>query len=178
MVKDKLLGRPHRRAYFVTEPTAARSMALHHMILNTEVEKSTQAAAIPDAIWCDLRKLDECDFIQWCRQYPECVSEPLWFGLITNLAHLKGGPELIHQISALDNSRYNYPNTERLIQRVINTGYKPVSCMTLIEIAMTCPARRRFRCHKIGRCHFKAPVYLTTLHTVYERRGDVRWKKL
>ena len=28
-------GRPHRRAYFVTEPIPVMSVALHHMILNT-----------------------------------------------------------------------------------------------------------------------------------------------
>lgn len=34
--------RPHRRAHFVSEPVPAKSMALHHMILNTEIPAPVQ----------------------------------------------------------------------------------------------------------------------------------------
>ena len=162
--------RPHRQAYFVTGPTPANSMSLHYMIRNTEVEccNGTEGQ-LQKAIRCDLQKIENCEFIQWCRQYPVLVTQPLWFGLITNLAHLEGGPEFIHQISALDKYRYDYADTARLIRRVIDMEYKPVYCRTLIETAMACPARERFCCSKIGRCHAKSPMYLTTLHPVYER---------
>ena len=163
--------RPHRRAYFVTEPILqGRSMALHHMILNTEVEQTGKTAErLPKAIRCDLQKLEKCEFIQWCRRYPTLVTEPLWFGLISNLAYLEGGIELIHEISALDKFRYDYSDTQRLIQRVIDTGYKPVCCKTLISEALTCPGRGRFNCSRISRCPAKAPMYLATLYTIYER---------
>jgi len=162
--------RPHRRAHFVTEPVLARSMALHHMILNTEVEQPDIAfEPLPKAIRCDLRKLENCEFIQWCRKQPELVSEPLWFGLISNLAYLEGGVELIHEISALDRFRYNYSDTQRLIQRVINTGYKPVLCKTLVSEAMTCPGQGKFECSRVGNCRARAPMYLATLRTVYQR---------
>jgi len=161
-------GRPHRWAHFVTEPVFAMSMALHHMILNTEVEQPHNSVKpLPKGIRCDLSKLENCHFIQWCREYPEQVSEPLWWGLITNLANLEGGPALIHEISQLDKIRYDYSNTERVIQRVLVAGYKPVSCQTLVSYAMNCSSRGRFQCSRIIRCQ-KAPMYMSTLRTIYK----------
>lgn len=165
-----IVGRPHRRAHFVTEPVLARSTPLHHMILNIEVEHSHNfGKPLSKGIRCNLSKLEKCEFIQWCRKYPEQVSEPLWFGLITNLAHLEGGSELIHEISALDKRRYDYSNTQRLIQRVIDTGYKPVVCRTLAGKVMTCLSSRQFQCSQIKQCPAKAPMYMAILHTVYDR---------
>jgi hypothetical protein len=162
--------RPHRRAYFVTGRIFGRSMALHHMILNTEVEQPGSAAErLSTGIRCDLNKLEGCLFIQWCRRYPEKVSEPLWWGLITNLAHLEGGIQLIHEISRLDKFRYDYWNTQRVIQRVIEVGYKPVLCETLASEAMTCPGQGKFKCSRVGNCRARAPMYLATLRTVYQR---------
>lgn len=163
-------GRPHRRACFVTEPKPTRSMALRYMILNTDVEQPVQAGEkLPKIICCNLSKLEKCQFIQWCREYPHLVSQPLWFGLITNLARLEGGADLIHQISRLDKQRYDYQDTQQIIRRVIETGYNPILCKTLVGEAMTCPGRCRFSCSKIEQCRAKAPMYLATLYTVYER---------
>jgi len=163
-------GRPHRRAHFVTEPMFARSMALHHMILNTEVDESYNTAGpLPKGLHCDLQKLENCQFIQWCRAYPEQVSEPAWWAMITNLAYLEGGIRLIHEISRLDRYRYDYANTQRVIQRVIDAGYKPMSCTTIISETVTCPGRGRFQCSRIKQCPAKAPMYMATLHTVYNR---------
>jgi hypothetical protein len=72
-------GRPHRRAHFVTVPVFARSEALHHMILNTDVEAPyTSSNSLSAAIRCDLHRLEQCEFIKWCRAYPQLVSEPAW----------------------------------------------------------------------------------------------------
>jgi hypothetical protein len=163
-------GRLYRRAHFVTEPIFGRSVALHYMILNTEVELHSDAAGeIPKSIRCDLGKLETCEFIKWCWQNPLAVSEPLWWALITNLAHLQGGTELIHEVSRLDTIRYDYAGTQRKIQKAIDAGYRPVSCKTLISEAMMRPGRGRFQCSRINTCRAKAPMYLATLHTVYQR---------
>jgi len=163
-------GRQHSRVHFVTEPVLARSMAMHYMILDTEVgQPCNSVKPLPKGIRCNLGKLENCQFVQWCRDYPNLVSEPLWFGLITNLAHLEGGSELIHEISALDKCRYDYSNTQRLIQRAIDTGYKPVLCKTLVGEGMTYLGRGKFQCSRISRCPAKAPMYMATLHTVYKR---------
>jgi hypothetical protein len=163
-------GRPHRKACFVTEPTPARSMALYYMILNTEVDNHLGTEEqLPKAIRCDLNKLENCEFIQWCRKYPELVTEPLWFGLIANLVYLDGGIKLIHEISRLDMVRYDYSNTHRIIQRVFDKGYKPITCKNLIDIALICPESIRFNCSKLTKCPARAPMYLATLNTVYKR---------
>lgn len=161
-------GRPHRRAYFVTEPVFATYEASHHMILSTEIEPPhTSSNSLSAAIRCDLHKLERCEFVKWCRQNPSAVSEPLWWALITNLAHLEGGTELIHEVSRLDTIRYDHADTQRKIQKAIDVGYRPVSCKTLISEAMMRPGQGRFSCWRIGRCRAKAPMYTAISHTVY-----------
>ena len=155
-------GRPHRRAHFVTEPIAAKSMALHLLVLNTEVASyPRKTTAISGVIKCDLSKIEKCEFIKWCRRCPMHLCEPQWFAMITNLAHLEGGPELVHEISQLDTVRYDYEQTQNLIKRVQNRGYSPTSCESLDELG--------FRCPKFGQCHARAPMYLTDLFTVWQR---------
>jgi hypothetical protein len=163
-------GRPHRRAHFVTELPMGRSMALHHMILNTDVDQfGTSSERLPQSIRCDLCKLEHCEFIKWCRCNAKEVSEPLWWAMITNLAHLEGGIELIHEISRLDPVRYDYADTQYKIQKAIDAGYRPVSCKTIASEAMTCAGRGKFQCSRILKCRAKAPMYMTVSHTVYTR---------
>jgi hypothetical protein len=151
--------RPHRRAHFVTEPISARSMALYHLILNTEIAVPNRGiTAQPDKNRCDLTKIKSCEFIKWCRQKPMDVSEPQWFAMITNLANLEGGPKLIHEISRLDMFRYNYQQTQRLIERVQGRGYSPTNCKTI--------RNNGFYCSKYGQCQVKAPMYLTHLFSI------------
>jgi hypothetical protein len=167
---DAVPGRPHRRACFVTEPVLASSLALHHMIVNTEVGEVVRVEEyLPTGLRCDLRKIEGCEFIQWCRAYPQGVSEPQWFGLIANLVHLEGGMELIHEISRLDTLRYDYADTQRVIQRLLRVGYRPVSCAALMSPAMVRLGRGAFYCPRIHRCPAKAPMFLAISHTVYTR---------
>jgi len=167
---QSLPKRPHRRAQFVTEPIFDRSVALHHIILNTDTEESSSTAgSLPEGIRGDLKKLEGCQFIRWCRKNPEQVSEPLWWAMITNLAYLEGGPQLIHEISRLDTRRYDYHDTQRVIERVITAGYKPVLCKTLVSEAERCSERGGFQCYKIRQCPAKAPMYRAISHTVYQR---------
>jgi len=153
--------RPHRRAHFVTEPIPAKSMALHHMILNTEITVPVRKTSTStDKIRCDLSKIEKCEFIKWCRKYPKKVSEPLWFAMITNLAQLEGGEELIHEISLLDEHRYDHQQTQRLIERILRTGYDAVRCENINRLG--------FRCQKLGNCQARAPMYLTYLFSIWK----------
>ena len=148
--------RAYRRAHFVTEPVLSKSMALHHMIINTEFPVTNGENNIPSgSIICDLSKIERCEFIQWCREHPMNVTEPLWFAMITNLANLEGGPELIHEISRLDMFRYDYQQTQRLIERIKKRGYSPANCTTIRNTGFCCPM--------FGQCYVKAPMYLTHL---------------
>ena len=164
------VDRPHRRAHFVTELPVGRSMALYHMILNTDVDQfGTSSEKLPQSIRCDLRKLEHCEFIKWCRSNATEVSEPLWWAMITNLAHLEGGIELIHEISRLDPVRYDYADTQYKIKKAIDAGYRPVSCKTIVSEAMACPERGRFRCSQLNRCLAKTPMSITVTYTIYQR---------
>jgi hypothetical protein len=89
------------------------------------------------------------------------VSEPQWFAMITNLANLKGGSELIHEISRLDMFRYDYQQTQRLIERVQGRGYSPTGCKTIWNAGFHCP--------KLGRCQVKGSMYLTRLFSIRDR---------
>jgi len=145
-------------------------MALHHMILNTEIERNAPSDCekeLPKAIKCNLSKIEKCCFIQFCRTNPELVNEPQWWGLITNLARLEGGQALIHEISRLDEARYDYGNTERVIRRVLVSGYRPVSCKMLMSSTITGHGRGSFTCPEIRGCPARAPMYMTSLYTVY-----------
>ena len=155
-------NRPHRTANFVTEPVKSQSMAIHHMILNTEVP-SIQNNHEPFAreIKCDLQKIEKCDFIQWCRKYPDQVTEPLWFALATNLARLEGGPELFHVISSLDEHRYYYEPSQRLIERILKCEYGAVGCENIKSSG--------FCCQNLGNCQAKAPMFLTYLFSIWNR---------
>jgi len=167
---QSLPKRPHRRAQFVAEPILTRSVALHHMILNTEAEKpSPITEPLPKGIRGDLRKLEDCQFIQWCRTHPEQVSEPLWWAMITNLAYLEGGPQLIHEISRLDARRYDDLDTQRIIERIVTGGYRPVLCTTLVGEAMRYSGRGSFQCPEIRQCPANAPMYRAISHTIYQR---------
>ncbi|MFX0201580.1 MAG: hypothetical protein ACFFCW_36150 [Candidatus Hodarchaeota archaeon] len=154
--------RPHRRAHFVIEPIPAKSMALHYSILNTGINCLTRQGQSPSGkIRCDLSKIEKCEFMKWCRMSSREVSEPLWFAMITNLARLKGGQELTHEISRLDSFRYDYGQTQKLIERVMNRGYRPVSCAKISTLG--------FHCQKLGRCEVKAPMYLTHEFSIWKR---------
>ena len=163
-------GRSHRRAYWQTKPLCTPSMDLHFMLLATEAERiNSSIRQIPRGIRCDLTKLEKCRFIQWCRRYPSLVSEPQWFGLIANLACLEGGIRLIHEISALDHTRYDAQTTEYVISRVLDAGYKPTACENLNCRVPNPSNKGGFCCALMDHCPARAPMYLATLHTIYER---------
>ena len=162
-------GRPHRCACFVGRCTVEKSFAVHYMIANTPLAQVyTAGPHTCREIACNLEKLQQCDFIHYCRRCASQVSQPLWFALITNLACLQGGRALIHELSALDPARYDYNDTEILIERVLDRQYRPVCCNTL----MSMPVKHRqgkFVCSQQNRCHAKAPMYRAAMYTKYQR---------
>ncbi len=165
-----LPDRPHRRARFVTAPPLGRSLALHHMILNTELDYRTPVEQnLAVGLKCDLARIEECQFIRWCRQQAQQVSEPQWFALISNLARLQGGSELVHMISALDAGRYDYADTQRVIERILREGYQPVNCRTITSPAMARPGGGVFHCSRIGKCPAKAPMYMAAIRAVQQK---------
>ena len=77
--------------------------------------------------YCDLKKVfDNCRFLQYCVQESYSLSEPQWFSMISILAPLKGGEQIIHKLSA-PYPNYSFKETELKIRRAKKFG-KPQSC--------------------------------------------------
>lgn len=159
-------GRPHRRSSVLELPDMKRSYELHQWICHMETSPLQPVKADGDkCLRCNLNKLEDCQFIQWCRACPDQVSEPQWFGLISNLTHLEGGVALIHEISSLDKRRYDYKQTERVITRMLDRSYKPTSCQSLVKLQIC--GRSKFICSRIMQCAARAPMYMAVNRIVF-----------
>lgn len=146
--------RPHRRACFVSEPHVSRSMTLHEIIDHIEIPPAKDIEI--NVMVSDIGKLEQCGFIRFCRDKPQEVTEPQWFGLITNLVHLEGGIAQIHEISRLDKTRYDFHYTQYVIQRVLDKGYKAIGCKQLLTEEVR---KQGYDCELCDRCEVKAPMY-------------------
>jgi len=145
--------RPHRKADIIRQSANLQSVYLSQKIINLNINQSKGKKRDIGTRNCNIAKIESCEFIKWCRSFPTEVSEPLWFAMITNLAPLKGGDKLIHDISRLDTLRYTYRQTQNLIERVIEKQYQPTRCDSICQLGFQCP--------KYGLCNIKAPMYLT-----------------
>jgi len=154
-----LPDRPHRRAHFLTEPLFKQSMELHFRLKNIEIQtEASEHTFSHDTTLCDNHKIEDCEFIRWCRNFPLDVTEPLWFAMVTNLSRLSNGETLAHEISQLDLFRYDYQETQRLIERVQHKGYSPTTCKTIGSYGFKCP--------RYGVCRVHAPMYITRLFSI------------
>lgn len=94
----------------------------------------------------------KCDFIKHCKKNSKTLSEPLWHGMITNLAIFKGGTYSIHELSK-GYKTYSEKETEEKIINFLKSGAGPMTCETLRDRGYTCP--------RYGKtCHGKSPASL------------------
>jgi len=95
--------------------------------------------------------IENCIFIQHCRDDAATLAEPEWYAMISNLARAEDGPEVIHQLSQ-PYPRYNRQETDQKIKHAVeDTG--PHTCEYIRNILgfTGCPE---------GSCGVKAPVVL------------------
>ncbi len=91
----------------------------------------------------------KCDFIRWCKENPEKVTEPQWMAMISILCRITpGGWDLCHVFSE-GYPKYSYNETEAKIRHAAN-DLKPVTCERIKEYG--------FRCDK--KCGVKSPIVL------------------
>lgn len=97
--------------------------------------------------------VDRCDFISYCRENAENLSEHDWYAMITNLAVFEGGDKAIHEYSKAYGN-YNYDETQNKINHFLSSNTKPMTCR--------CIAEKGYKCLKIGTggCKSKAPAGL------------------
>lgn len=94
----------------------------------------------------------KCDFIKHCKKNSKILSEPLWHGMITNLALFKGGTYRIHELSK-GYKTYSEKETEEKISNFLKSGAGPMTCETLRDRGYTCP--------RYGKtCYGKSPASL------------------
>lgn len=94
----------------------------------------------------------KCDFIKHCKKNSKTLSEPLWHGMITNLALFKGGTYRIHELSK-EYKTYSEKETEEKISNFLKSGAGPMTCETLRDRGYTCP--------RYGKtCYGKSPASL------------------
>ena len=94
----------------------------------------------------------KCDFIKHCKKNSKTLSEPLWHGMITNLALFKGGTYRIHELSK-GYKTYSEKETEEKIINFLKSGAGPMTCETLRD--------RGYTCLRYGKtCYGKSPASL------------------
>lgn len=94
----------------------------------------------------------KCDFIRHCKKNSKTLSEPLWHGMITNLALFKGGTYRIHELSK-GYKTYSEKETEEKISNFLKSGAGPMTCETLRD--------RGYPCERYGKtCYGKSPASL------------------
>lgn len=93
-----------------------------------------------------------CDFLRHCKENSKDLKEPLWHGMITNLALFKGGESRIHSYSK-DYIGYSKEETSRKISNFLKSGAGPMTCKTIEE--------RGYKCKRYGKeCTGKSPASL------------------
>lgn len=113
----------------------------------------------------------KCDFIKHCKKNSKILSEPLWHGMITNLALFKGGTYRIHELSK-GYKTYSEKETEEKISNFLKSGAGPMTCETLRDRGYTCP--------RYGKtCYGKSPASLAFKHlTVKDIRECIKTLKV
>jgi len=93
--------------------------------------------------------LTECQFIQYCKENSKTLPEPLWYSMVTNLAGLDGGHELIHELSK-PYPKYSYEETDKKINHAHKDAPAPHTCEHIRD--------NGYECQKL--CSVKAPAGL------------------
>jgi hypothetical protein len=84
-----------------------------------------------------------CEFVRWCYEHPEEVSEPLWYALACNFAQLEEGRELFHEWSKQDELRYDPRVVDRKYDQALEKN-APHSCETIRNLGGNCNCDQRF----------------------------------
>ena len=107
--------------------------------------------------------IEQCTFLQHCRDDAANLSEPFWFAMISNVAQTADGHEMVHELSE-PYPRYTYTETERKYIAAAKAS-KPTTCEFI----------KKNLCFNCGKdCGVKSPVAL--VHTTKRSFGQ-EWEK-
>ena len=126
-----------------------------------EIPEDTDNAVVTQAPQKDLGKVKglavtgrRCLFIQHCKKDANTLSEPEWYGMISNLAVFEGGADAIHKLSK-PYAGYNERQTQWKIEHFLKSGTKPMTCAKIAENGFVCPR------YDDGTCKSKSPAALS-----------------
>jgi P4 family phage/plasmid primase-like protien len=91
--------------------------------------------------------IENCKFIQVCRDYAAEISEPQWVAMISNIARCADGPEMCHELSR-PYPRYSEKETDAKISHALNNMH-PQSCQYIQNV---------LGFNQCTECGVKAPV--------------------
>lgn len=100
----------------------------------TETAKKVNFKTIPHKIYNDInieKMFNNCEFLRYCRDNADKLSEPEWFSMISILAQIENSDELIHKLSE-PYHKYNYAETQKKIENARKFGHSQ-SCKYLSE---------------------------------------------
>ncbi len=86
-----------------------------------------------------------CEWVRWCIDFPEEVTEPEWYALACQCAQLEGGRDLFHEISALS-VRYEPGHTDSKFDHAVAQN-APHTCEYIRDNLKgpNCECDRRFQ---------------------------------
>lgn len=91
--------------------------------------------------------LDNCKFVQACRDYAAELSEPQWVAMLSNVARCADGPEMCHELSCTYPG-YSVQETDAKIHHVLNNMH-PQTCQYIQNV---------LGFNQCDNCGVKAPV--------------------
>lgn len=91
----------------------------------TETAKKVDFNAIPHKTYSDInieKMFNNCEFLRYCRDNADTLSEPEWFSMVSILAQIEDSDELIHKLSE-PYPKYNYAETQKKIDNARKFGH-------------------------------------------------------
>ena len=132
-------GEPHMVECIKFNPELRYTQAELEAILPEIPDESVLKAPVPKGTRKGLTLVGRrCSFIQYCKQNAKSLSEHDWYAMITNLAVFEDGDRAIHLLSKAY-PKYKHKETEDKIAHFLESGTKPMTCVTIAEKGFKCP---------------------------------------
>lgn len=112
----------------------------------------------------EAQRLLDCEFVRWCQENAESVSEPLWYCLVSNLVRVKGGYTFAHEISR-PYSKYTREETDNKIHQAMDRT-DPMTCLSI--------RRNGFDCRQT--CGVTSPIGLLFKRKERTSKGPLTWR--
>jgi len=101
--------------------------------------------------------LEGCDFLNWCKENPEDVSEPQWYAMLSIIGRLDKGRDIAHDYSD-GHPQYSERETDRKLDQSIKAS-GPRTCESISVLWGGCP-----KCKHYQKC--KSPITIQSMEYI------------